>query len=64
MFSGYGLAGLLILFLDIYAIIKVIGSYESTGVKLLWILGILLFPILGLIVWFFAGPGGRRPARL
>ncbi|TLP49285.1 MULTISPECIES: PLDc N-terminal domain-containing protein [Cohaesibacter] len=64
MFSGYGLAGLLILFLDIYAIIKVIGSYESTGVKLLWILGILLFPLLGLIVWFFAGPGGRRPARL
>ncbi|WP_319390310.1 PLDc N-terminal domain-containing protein [uncultured Cohaesibacter sp.] len=64
MFTGYGLVGLIILFLDIYAIVKVIGSHESTGVKLLWILGIIIFPLLGLIVWFLAGPGGRRTARL
>ena len=64
MFSGYGLVGLIILFLDIYAIIKVLGSSESTGIKLLWILGIIIFPLLGLIVWFFAGPGGRSAARI
>ncbi|WP_319569330.1 PLD nuclease N-terminal domain-containing protein [Cohaesibacter marisflavi] len=64
MFTGYGLVGLIILILDIYAVIKVIGSHESTGAKLLWILGIIIFPLLGLIVWFFAGPGGRSSARL
>ncbi|MBD8893151.1 PLD nuclease N-terminal domain-containing protein [Roseibium litorale] len=56
----YGLVGLLILALDIYAILKVISSGASTGAKVLWILGILVFPVLGFIVWLIAGPNGRR----
>ena len=50
----------LILFaLDLWAIIATLGSNESTGKKVLWTLGILIFPLLGFIVWFCAGP---RPA--
>ncbi|MEJ2386268.1 MAG: PLDc N-terminal domain-containing protein [Chromatiaceae bacterium] len=28
--------------------------------KLLWSLAVLILPLIGLIVWFFAGPG-RKP---
>ncbi|MGR6432313.1 PLDc N-terminal domain-containing protein [Rhizobium sp. PAMB 3174] len=56
----YGIIGLLILIADIYAVIKVLGSGASGVEKLLWILGIVIFPLLGFIVWLLAGPGGRR----
>jgi hypothetical protein len=51
-----GLLGLIILALDIWAIVSVVGSSTSTGGKVLWILLILLLPILGLIIWLVAGP--------
>ncbi len=54
------LFGLIILLLDLYAILKIIQSSATTGKKILWILGVLIFPVVGLIVWFFAGPGGKR----
>lgn len=51
-----GLLGLIILVLDVWAIVKVIGSSASDGGKVLWVVLILLLPILGLILWFFLGP--------
>jgi hypothetical protein len=51
-----GLLGLVILALDIYAIVKTLGSSASTGTKVLWILVILLLPVLGLILWALLGP--------
>lgn len=48
--------GLLILIADIWAILNVIGSGTTTGKKVLWIVIILVFPVVGLIVWFLAGP--------
>lgn len=51
-----GLLGLIILILDIWAIVKTISSTASTGAKVLWIVIILLLPVLGLIIWAFAGP--------
>lgn len=51
--------GLLILIADIYAIIKIIQSSADTVKKILWILGVLVFPVLGLIVWYLAGPGSK-----
>jgi len=48
--------GLLILIADIWAILNVIGSGATTGKKVLWIVIILIFPVIGLIVWFLAGP--------
>ena len=52
--------GLLIFVLDIFAVIKIIQSSASGMEKLLWILGVIFFPIIGLIVWYFAGPGGKK----
>jgi Phospholipase_D-nuclease N-terminal len=59
--SDYGgIIGLIILALDIWAIINVIQSGASTGSKILWVLLILVLPLLGLIIWYFAGPRGGR----
>jgi hypothetical protein len=54
MFSS--ILGILILIADIWAILNVAQSSESTGTKALWIVAILLLPVLGLIIWYFAGP--------
>ena len=54
-----GFLGLIILVLDVYAIIKTIGSGASTGSKVLWVVVILLLPLLGLIVWALLGPKSR-----
>tara|TARA_R110002111_G_scaffold11662_4_gene35740 strand:+ start:573 stop:755 length:183 start_codon:yes stop_codon:yes gene_type:complete len=51
-----GLVGLIILILDVFAIVKVTQSSASTGLKVFWIVIILLLPILGLILWFLLGP--------
>lgn len=48
--------GLVILVLDIWAIIKIINSSATTLAKIIWILVILILPVIGLIVWYFAGP--------
>ena len=54
----YGILGLIILIADIYAVIKTWQSGASTGAKLLWTLLILLLPVVGVIIWFIAGPKG------
>ena len=59
--SDYGgIIGLIIFALDIWAIINVIQSGASTGSKVLWVILILVLPLVGLIIWFFAGPRGSR----
>ncbi|ETX28077.1 PLD nuclease N-terminal domain-containing protein [Roseivivax isoporae] len=55
----YGLFGLIVLILDIYAIYQILTSGASTLAKVLWTLAILILPILGFIVWLLAGPRGR-----
>lgn len=54
-----GLIGLIILALDIWAIINVLKSGVSTGMKIVWVLLIMLLPVLGLIIWAIAGPRGN-----
>ncbi len=54
-----GILGLIILVLDIYAIVKTLGSGASTGSKVLWVLVILFLPLIGLILWFLLGPSRR-----
>lgn len=54
----YGLLGLIILIADIYAIYQIFTSGASTLAKLLWIVGVLVFPVVGFIVWLLAGPRG------
>ena len=58
------LIGLVILALDIWAIINVVNSGASGVAKVLWVLGIVIFPLVGFLVWLFAGPkGGRTQSR-
>lgn len=54
----YGLVGLLVLALDIYAIYNVLSSSASTAAKIIWTLVILILPVLGFIAWLIAGPRG------
>ena len=58
--TGGGLIGLLILIGDIWAIINILQSNAGMGAKLLWILLVVLLPLLGLIIWFAAGPRGGK----
>lgn len=60
MSMGYGIFGLVILALDIWGIINVLGSGAPTVSKLLWILLIVILPVVGLIIWFLAGPRGAK----
>ena len=55
----YGIFGIMILALDIYAIYQVLTSSASGLAKIIWTIVILALPLLGLIIWFFAGPRGR-----
>lgn len=54
--------GIVILAADIWAIINIFQAYgTTTGAKLLWTLLILILPVIGLIIWCFAGP--RAPKK-
>ena len=54
-----GLLGILHLALVIWAALSIINSGASQGRKVLWILVVLVFPVVGLILWFLLGPKGR-----
>ncbi len=51
-----GILGFLVLVADIWAIWNVMQSRASTGSKVLWAALILILPLLGFVIWFFAGP--------
>ena len=53
-----GILGLLVLVADVYAILKIAQSTASTGSKVVWIVVVLIFPVLGFILWFLFGPRG------
>jgi hypothetical protein len=55
-----GVGGIILLALDIWALISVIGSGESTGKKVIWVLVILFLPLLGFIAWLLFGPRSAR----
>ena len=51
----YGLGGLIILILNIYCIIRVLQGRGDPGMKLVWILVIILLPPLGAILYLVIG---------
>lgn len=59
-----GLLGLIVLALDIYAIVQIVSSGESGGAKVGWSLLVLLLPVVGLLIWYFAGPRARTAATI
>ena len=60
MLEVTGLGGIILLIVDLWAIISIIGSAETTGKKVLWVLLVLLLPLLGFIIWLIAGPRAAR----
>jgi Phospholipase_D-nuclease N-terminal len=52
---AYGLVGLLILILDIYVIYLIVSGTGDPGIKLLWIILVILLPLLGPILYFVLG---------
>lgn len=55
-----GLIGLVGLVLIVYALFHVIGSHASVMAKALWTVGLVVFPIVGFIVWLIFGPRSGR----
>lgn len=51
-----GLIGLLIFCADIYALLNIVKSSSLTQNKILWCLLVMVLPVLGLILWYAAGP--------
>jgi Phospholipase_D-nuclease N-terminal len=55
-----GIGGFILLILDLWAIISVVGSKEGTGTKVIWVLAILFLPLVGFIAWLLIGPRSSR----
>lgn len=51
-----GLWGLIVLVADVWAIVNIFQSSASTGKKVLWTVMVIVLPVLGFIIWYFAGP--------
>ncbi len=55
--GNLGLWSIVHLGLVIYAGIRIFGSSADEMKKIIWIVVVAIFPLVGLIVWFFIGPG-------
>jgi len=53
----YDIIGLLILILDIYAIYLIVKSSAEAGMKLVWVIVVLLLPLIGPILYLLIGRG-------
>jgi hypothetical protein len=51
-----GIFSVLVLIADIWAILNIFQSSETTGTKALWIALVIVLPLLGVVIWYFAGP--------
>ena len=54
-----GIGGLIVLLLNIYAIVMIVQSSAKGIEKLIWSLVVFFLPLIGLVIWYFAGPGKK-----
>lgn len=54
-----GLFGIILLFLDVWALIHTLSSRASPVGKAIWVVLILVLPFLGFLIWLIFGP--RKP---
>ena len=59
MYPAYSIVTLLVLILDIYAIYLIVTGSGDTGMKLLWVIIVLLLPLIGPILYLLLGRGRR-----
>jgi len=55
MIEYSGILGLIILILDIWTIVTILGSNDPPVRKVVWIVVVLILPVIGLILWFLLG---------
>ena len=55
--GDFNLIWLLHLAAWLYALIQIWNSSADMATKVIWILVVGFLPLIGLIVWFFIGPG-------
>ena len=55
-FEISGFWGLVHLAIAVWALINIVQSNAGMGAKVGWSVLVLELPVLGLIIWFFAGP--------
>ena len=60
MIMGF-ILGIAIFIANVWAIVNIFRSQGTTAMgKLIWTLLILVLPVIGLIIWFLAGPRGPK----
>jgi len=52
----YGIIGLLVLALNIWALFSVWTSASSIAAKIIWTIVIFALPVIGVIAWLVFGP--------
>lgn len=60
IFSGYTFWGVIWLVIVIYSLYRVWTSNSSDGAKIVWTIVILLFNVVGTILWLLFGNSDRR----
>ena len=58
--GDFGVLGLIHLAIWVYAVIQIFNSKATTGAKVLWIVIVAVLPLLGIILWYFLGPGSPK----
>lgn len=54
-----GLLGLIWLIIVVWAIVRTAQARVGLVVRMLWILILLVFPVIGFLFWLFLGPKGK-----
>ena len=55
-----GIAGLLLLVANVWAILNISQSSASNEKKMIWIVAVMVLPFLGAALWYFLGPRGNK----
>ena len=59
MMEPYSLFGILVLVLDLIAIVGVVLGSGTAGHKVLWTVVILIFPVVGMVLYYAIGRSAR-----
>ena len=58
--SDFGFWPILHLIALVYAAMQIMGSSADTVKKAIWVIIVAMLPLIGLIIWFFMGPGSPK----
>lgn len=56
MSGSWGIGGIILFIADVWAIASVLNSHANRRAKVIWTIVIAVLPVVGLIIWWLAGP--------